>query len=382
MATRIEQEKPAGSLEPLELTSLRDDIHERPARSKGTLPVAAAAVAATALAVGGAVEASHAVIGPGRVLACILVAAWSAAALFVAVHRPQESLSWIVVGGALAGGVAVLADAFVGDPSSSTGTRDLASAILSVAVAVLVAVGLHLALGLPDGALENRARRGIVIAGYVGALGLAAYLYTQRPDVPLGALTVARSRGARGCGRVRAALPQCPHRTSARPAPVGRMGRGGRGRDLARRGRAQRAAVVAGTGRRHRRQLHAARAVRARDERVGSARGPHRPPARAQHHAHRPRRPGRRVVSPHRARPRPRADRQREDAARAVDARRGRRGAALGSRARTARRARDATRLRRGPRARRSAPHVRQPVDARSRSTSCSSNSRSRSRRR
>ncbi|MDQ1511236.1 MAG: hypothetical protein QOG50_3080, partial [Actinomycetota bacterium] len=191
MATRIEQEKTAGSLEPLEITSLRDDRRERPVRSKGTLPVAAVAVAATALAIGGALEASHAVVGPGRVLACILVAAWSAAALFVAVHRPQESLRWIVVGGALAGGVAVLADAFVGDPTSSGGTRDVGSAILSVAVAVLVAVGLHLVLGLPDGVLENRARRGFVIAGYLAALGLAAYLYTQRPNVPLAALTVA-----------------------------------------------------------------------------------------------------------------------------------------------------------------------------------------------
>jgi len=191
MATRIEQEKTAGSLEPLELTSLRDDTRERPARSKGTLPVAAVAVAATALAVGAAVKASDTVVGPGRVLACVLVAAWSAAALFVAVRRPNEPLRWILAGGAFAGGVSMLADAFVGAPSSSSGTRDVASAILSLAVAMLVAIGLHLALGLPDGALENRARRGIVIAGYVGALGLAAYLYTQRPEVPLGVLTIA-----------------------------------------------------------------------------------------------------------------------------------------------------------------------------------------------
>jgi signal transduction histidine kinase len=213
MATRIEQEKPAGSLEPLELTSLRDDLRDRPARSKGTLPLAAVAVAATALAVGGAVEASDTVVGPGRVLACVLVAAWSAAALFVAVHRPQESLRWIVAGGALAGGIAVLADAFVGDPASSSGTRDGASAILSVTVAALVAVGLHLVLGLPDGALENRARRGFVIAGYAGALGLAAYLYTQRPDVPLAALSVAA--GAAGLVGVVGYVRRCRHAPTA-----------------------------------------------------------------------------------------------------------------------------------------------------------------------
>src|SRR5258706_1756949 len=139
MATRIEQEKPAGSLEPLELTSLRDDIREKPARSKQTLPVAGAAVIATALAVAGALKASHSVIGPGRVLACMLVAAWSGAALFVAVHRPHELLSRLVAAGALAGGVAVLADAFPRNSASSTSTKDLAGAFLALAVALLFA---------------------------------------------------------------------------------------------------------------------------------------------------------------------------------------------------------------------------------------------------
>src|SRR6476619_6117977 len=116
MATRIEQEKPAGSLEPLELTSLRGDDRGRPARSKRALPVVAVAVAATALAVGGAFEASHAVVGPGRVLVCVLVGAWSAAAVFVAVRRPHEPLRWIVAGGAFTGGVSVLVAAFLGEP--------------------------------------------------------------------------------------------------------------------------------------------------------------------------------------------------------------------------------------------------------------------------
>ena len=56
MATKIEQEKPAGSLEPLELTSLRDDVRERPARSQRRFAVAVVASLATALAVAGAVE--------------------------------------------------------------------------------------------------------------------------------------------------------------------------------------------------------------------------------------------------------------------------------------------------------------------------------------
>jgi signal transduction histidine kinase len=191
MATKIEQEKSAGTLEPLELTSLKDDIRERPARSKQTLPITGGAIVATALAVAGAVEATDVVIGPGRVLACVLVAAWSAAAVFVAVHRPQELLGRLVVGAALAGGAATLADAFVSDPASSKSTRDLAAVFLALAIGGLIAVGLHVALGLPDGALDNKTRRGFVLAGYAGSLGYAAYLYTQRPDVPLGSFVVA-----------------------------------------------------------------------------------------------------------------------------------------------------------------------------------------------
>ena len=191
MATKIEQEKPAGSLEPLELTSLRDDTPARTARSKQTLPITFIAALATAMAVAGALKASHAVVGPGRVLACILVGAWSGAAVFIVVHRPKELLSRLVVAGAYVGGAAVLADAFVGDPGTSTSTKDLASAILSLAVAASLAIGLHLALGLPNGALEHKTRRGFAIAGYVSALGFAAYLYSQRPDIPIGPLVIA-----------------------------------------------------------------------------------------------------------------------------------------------------------------------------------------------
>ena len=158
-----------------------------------------------------------------------------------------------MVAGALVGGAAALADAFVGDPASSTSTKDIASAVVSVAVALLVAIGLHIALGLPDGALENRARRGFVIAGYVAALGFAAYLYSQRPDVPLGALTVAGGvAGLVGLGGLRPSLPPGRDCASACSTAVGRMGRRGRGRDLARHGHPQCAAVVAGTGRRDR----------------------------------------------------------------------------------------------------------------------------------
>jgi signal transduction histidine kinase len=189
VATSIET---AGSVEPLELTSLRDEPREQPPRARRVVRIAATGTLATAVAAVSAFKQAGVDIGPGRVLCCILVGAWSAAAAFVAVHRPRESLSWIMVGGALAGAVATAAAATLEyRPRLSASHADLASAFVSVGIALLVAVALHLALGLPDGDLEHRLRRGIVIAGYAGSLGVAAYLYTQRPEVPIATVAIA-----------------------------------------------------------------------------------------------------------------------------------------------------------------------------------------------
>ena len=92
-----------------------------------------------------------------------------------------------MAGGALAGGVATLGAGIAGQ----SGARTLGEVLQAFTVSLLVAIGLHLVLGLPDGALEHGARRGIVIAGYVVAVGMGAYLYTQRPNVPLTALVIA-----------------------------------------------------------------------------------------------------------------------------------------------------------------------------------------------
>ncbi|HEX2738201.1 MAG TPA: histidine kinase, partial [Acidimicrobiia bacterium] len=48
-----------------------------------------------------------------------------------------------------------------------------------------------LALGLPDGALRTSARRGATVVGYAAALGLAAYLFNERPRVPVGPIGLA-----------------------------------------------------------------------------------------------------------------------------------------------------------------------------------------------
>ena len=173
---------------------------------------------------------------------------------------------------------------------------------------LLVAVGLHLALGLPTATLEHRpAARLDDRRLRRRARARARRCTRQRPGVSDRRRWRSRARVAAADRprRIRPPLPQCGTAAKACPSAVGRVGRGGRRRDLDRRGRAERAAVVAAAGRRGRRRLHAAGAVLARAiERLRSARRAHRSPARAQHHADRPRRPRRRVVSAHRARSR------------------------------------------------------------------------------
>jgi signal transduction histidine kinase len=184
VATKIESQ-PA---QPLEITSLRGEIRTRPPRSGRSFGVAVVAVLASAIAVAAAALASDIAVGPGRVLVCALVIAWGAAAVFVSLNRPQEPLPWIMVGGATVGAIAAISVAEIG---RATGAHDAQSAVLAFSLALLPAIGLHLALGLPRGELVHPVRRGIVIAGYVSAIALGFSLYSQRPDVPIAPLALA-----------------------------------------------------------------------------------------------------------------------------------------------------------------------------------------------
>ncbi len=178
-------------VEPLEITRLRDEGDLRAPRSRRTAGVAVLALLASAGAIAGALLTSGRVtIGPGRVLACVLVVTWSAAAVWVVARRPDEPLSLLMMAGAWAGAAAVLGAALVSRPSLGSGAHDGAAALRALGVALLPAIGLHLALGLPDGALRTSARRGVTVVGYAAALGLAAYLFNERPRVPIGPLAV------------------------------------------------------------------------------------------------------------------------------------------------------------------------------------------------
>ncbi len=182
----------AEAVQPLEITSLHGAPRERHRRSRRATEVGALGVVASGVAIAGAALASGVAIGPGRVLVCVLVIAWSAAAVFVATQRPHELLSWLMAAGAAVGAAAVVSAAEAGRAHATTGgSYKIEAALLAVSVALLPAVGLHIALGLPRGTLEHRARRIITGAGYVAAIALAASVYADRPDVPLATLGIA-----------------------------------------------------------------------------------------------------------------------------------------------------------------------------------------------
>ena len=184
MATSLDR------VEPLELTSLRDDIRERPpwtarATSAVVLSVVAAVVVALALLI-----SEERTFGAGRVLGAVIVGVWCACAVFVAVHRPGEPLALLMGFGAVVGAFALFGAALSVREAATLDANDWGAGMRAVGVALLPAIGLHLGLGLPDGTLHSTARRVTAALGYAVSVGVAVHLLHERPDVPLVALVV------------------------------------------------------------------------------------------------------------------------------------------------------------------------------------------------
>jgi signal transduction histidine kinase len=175
-------------IQPLDLSSIRDDIRERPAWTSRATAAVVLSVAAVFVVVVAALVADRIPLGPGRVLCAVLVGAWAAAALFVAFHRPGESLGVLMGIGAFVLGAAVLGAALSGRSAATDTMRDFGSGMRAISLALLPAIGLHLALGLPEGTLGSRARRLCAGAGYVVSAVVAGYLVNERPDVKIGPL--------------------------------------------------------------------------------------------------------------------------------------------------------------------------------------------------
>lgn len=170
-------------LQGFDLASVRDDERARPAwTSRSTASVVLAALAVVFVVVA-ALVGDRVPLGPGRVLAVVLVSAWAIAAVFVGVHRPQEALAVIMAWAALVGALALLGAALAGRDVATATVRDFGAGLRGASLALLPAVGLHLVLSLPDGSLGSRGRRLWTSGGYVAGVVVAAYEVHVRPDV-------------------------------------------------------------------------------------------------------------------------------------------------------------------------------------------------------
>jgi len=175
-------------VQPLELTSLRDETDTEVSPSRGAsrgIPALGLALFAVVLAVWSALIDTSATVGPGRLELAILVGIWAVTAVFVTRQRPEEPLGFLLAGGALLGGVAVLGAAMFGREGILESTRDVAAAMRAFGCVGVFAVALQAALGLPDGRLGSTARKVTAGLGYAAAGAVGAVLYTGRPDFRL-----------------------------------------------------------------------------------------------------------------------------------------------------------------------------------------------------
>lgn len=176
---------------PLKLTSIRDAKERRqptadaPSTAGRAWPAMVLALASAGLAVWAAALSS----GGREYVRAALVAAWALAAGFVALRRPAEPLGRLAGFGALTGGLAAASAAVLrSDVSTLHGAAEYVRAF---SLALIPAAGLHLMIGLPDGRPDTLARRALMRAGYVAALGLGAGLLADRASPPLWPVAVA-----------------------------------------------------------------------------------------------------------------------------------------------------------------------------------------------
>jgi len=114
-----------------------------------------------------------------------VVALWAVCGLSLLWRRPREPMGMLILAFAKAGALWALGAGLRADTSAGSGLRDLGSVLQALGVALLPAIGLHILFGLPDGVIAKRGRTITVIVGYVLSLGIAGYLWSQRPKLPL-----------------------------------------------------------------------------------------------------------------------------------------------------------------------------------------------------
>ncbi len=110
--------------------------------------------------------------------------------------EPDEPSAPVVLVGALAGAVALLAAVLLSRRGGAATFHDVEAACRALGLAAVPAVGLHVSLGLPDGRLRSRARRAVVAVAYLAAVGVALSDFGARPALPWAGLAIL----AVGCG--------------------------------------------------------------------------------------------------------------------------------------------------------------------------------------
>lgn len=176
-------------VQPLELTRLREPVAEVVETTRSWhAPVVGLTVAAVGLAVWAMLLDPTATVGPGRVALAGLVFVWAAAALVVARQRPDEPLALLMAVGAVIGGAAVLGAVVLGTGPDGDASRDVAAAMRAFGCTGVLAVALHVTLGLPDGRLGSAGRRVSAVVGAVATIAAGAVLYADRPDFALAPL--------------------------------------------------------------------------------------------------------------------------------------------------------------------------------------------------
>jgi signal transduction histidine kinase len=164
-----------------EIASIRDHVPEAGSRSRHVVVALGFGAVVSAVAALGAVGA-EARIEPGRFLSLALVVLWCASGVFVTSHRSKEPLGLLMIATATPAAVAL-----IGESAYTRGdASDLGAAVRAGGVALLPAMFVVLALAVPSGRLETKARRALACAAALVALVSGAVVYADRPDVPLG----------------------------------------------------------------------------------------------------------------------------------------------------------------------------------------------------
>ena len=158
-------------------------------------PARLGAVVGIAGAIVATLQSTDTQLGPGRFVLLAVALAWCIGAIATGLVRPEEPLgaSMALIGGAIA--LTMLASAEIASHPSS----DVAALIRAVGIAAIAPLGLHLALGLPDGHLGSRVRRSWAIAIDAAGAALAVWLFVDRPRLQtVGIVTLAAAAIAIG----------------------------------------------------------------------------------------------------------------------------------------------------------------------------------------